>query len=160
MSNTKTDFNGQVELTVKQIESTLSNYNKKTFDFHKFTDYVIQKNLINQILYKHYENYLFRKLKFNHYTNSKKSESKMIRNFKEKFGKPKDVLVFLGDFDKSNNHMAGVEPVICKRFRKIFKRGGYKVYLVNEHKTSCICHNERNLPNFVWRNQRTMANLY
>ena len=151
----KSDFNGKVELTVKQIESSLTNYSKMTFDFVKFTDYIIQKNIINQILYEHYENYIFRKFKFNHYTNSKKSESKMIKNFRNKFGKPDDVLIFLGDFDKSNHHMAGIEPVICKRFREIFKRGGYKVYLVNEHKTSCICNKcHEELDKFLWRESK------
>ena len=38
----------------------------------------------------------------------------------------------MGDFDKGNNHMKGLEPVICKRFRKLFRNAGYKTYLVNE----------------------------
>jgi hypothetical protein len=41
--------------------------------------------------------------------------------------------------------MKGVEPVICKKFRRIFKIAGYKTFLVNEYKTSMLCnccHNE------------------
>ena len=155
--NTNTIFGSidGINNTVKQIESKLSNYSKKTFDFDRFTDYIIQKNIINQLLYKHYEQCIFRKLRLNSYTNTKKSESKMIRNFRIKFGGPKDVIVFLGDFDKGNHHMAGVEPVICKKFRKLFRKAGYEVYLLNEHKTSCICSKcHQELDKFLYRESK------
>lgn len=42
------------------------------------------------------------------------------------------------DFDKGDN-MKGKEPVICKKFRKIFKNAGYETYLVNEFRTSKLC---------------------
>jgi transposase len=51
----------------------------------------------------------------------------------------------MGDFDKGVYNMKGKEPVICKKFRRIFRNAGYKTYLVNEHKTSITfscCHNE------------------
>jgi transposase len=51
----------------------------------------------------------------------------------------------MGDFDKGGYNMKGKEPVICKKFRRIFRNAGYETYLVNEHKTSITCsccHNE------------------
>jgi hypothetical protein len=59
--------------------------------------------------------------------------------FKQKFGKPEKVVCVMGDFDKGNNHMKGLEPVICRRFRKLFRNAGYKTYLVNEFRTSKLC---------------------
>ena len=41
--------------------------------------------------------------------------------------------------------MKGIEPVICKKFRRIFKNTGYKTFLVNEFRTSKLwncCNNE------------------
>jgi hypothetical protein len=75
----------------------------------------------------------------------------MIRNFTEKFGKPKDTIFVMGDYDKNEN-MKGVEPVICKRFIRIFRNAGFETYLINEFRTSKLCnccHNE--LEPFLYR---------
>jgi hypothetical protein len=39
--------------------------------------------------------------------------------------------------------MKGVEPIICKRIRKIFKNAGYETYLINEYRISKLCNNCR-----------------
>ncbi len=143
--------------TVKELETTLSKYNKKTNNFEKFKDYLIQKNKLNNLLFEYYENKIFRKFKLNRYINTQKSESKMISNFKNKFGKPEDVVFIIGDFDKGNNHMKGNEPVITKKFRKIFRNAGYENYLVNEFRTSKLCNscNEELKPIIYKKNKRT-----
>ena len=69
--------------TVKEIESELSNYDN-------FIKYCKKKNEVNRLLFSHYSQKLFRKIKFNRYTNTQKSESKMIKNFSNKFGKPNE----------------------------------------------------------------------
>jgi len=131
--------------TVKELESVLSKYNSKTNDHDKFKKYLTEKNKLNNLLFEHYEQMYFRKFKLNRYINSQKSESKMINNFGKKFGSKEDVIFVMGDFDKGNNHMKGVEPVICKKFRRIFRNAGYQTFLINEFKTSKLCnccHNE------------------
>lgn len=58
----------------------------------------------------------------------------------------------MGDYDKGGNNMKGIEPVICKRIRKIFKNAGYLVYLINEFRTSKICNScHEELDNFLIR---------
>ena len=136
--NKETKINNK---SIKEIETELSKYNSKTVDFNKFIEYCKKKNEINRILFDHYKQKLFRKLKFNRYTNTQKSESKMIKNFSNKFGKPDECTVILGDYDKGNGHMKGKEPIINRRIRKIFRNHGYKVYLINEFRTSMLCHN-------------------
>ncbi len=131
--------------TVKELESVLSKYNSKTDDHDKFKKYLKEKNKLNNLLFEHYEQMYFRKFKLNRYINSQKSESKMINNFGKKFGSKEDVIFICGDYDKGNNHMKGVEPVICKKFRRIFRNAGYQTFLINEFKTSKLCnccHNE------------------
>jgi hypothetical protein len=54
----------------------------------------------------------------------------MIENFKNKFGTPNKVIIVFGDHDKRSHNMRGLEPSICKKFRKIFKNACYKVFLI------------------------------
>jgi hypothetical protein len=124
--------------SVKTIESELSIYSSRTVDYNKFIDYCKKKNEINRILYEHYSNKLFRKLKFNRYINTQKSESKMIKNFQKKYGKPENCLIVYGDYDKKE-HMKGKEPIISKRMKKIFRKNKYDLYLINEFRTSKLC---------------------
>ena len=93
---------------------------------------------VNNKLYKFYEKYIFRKLKLNGYINRKKHEQKMINNFKKIFGKPEDVIICAGDFEQKQ-HMKYKEPVKGKGIRRIFRDNGYKLYLVDEFRTSCMC---------------------
>ena len=125
--------------TVKEIESELSNYNSKTTNYSNFIEYCKKKNEVNRLLFAHYSQKLFRKLKFNRYTNTQKSESKMIKNFSNKFGKPDECTIILGDYDKGEHNMKGKEPIINKRIRKIFRNNGYEVYMINEFRTSKLC---------------------
>jgi transposase len=76
----------------------------------------------------------------------------MVKNFQNKFGSPKNTIFVMGDHDKGNYHMKGIEPVISKKFRKIFRNAGYKTFLVNEFRTSklCNCCNEE-LEHFLER---------
>jgi len=134
--NNTTFINGK---NIKEIESVLSSHNKKTCNYDKFNNYLIEKNKLNLLLFSHYEKTFFRKFKLNRYINTQKSESKMIKNFTKKFGEPNDVLFIMGDYDKGSSNIGGLEPTICKKFRRIFKNAGFRTYLVNEFRTSKLC---------------------
>jgi hypothetical protein len=125
--------------SIKEIETELSVLNSKTSDYDKFMYYCIEKNNINYKLYSHYEQTFFRKFKLNRFTNTQKSELKMVKNFSNKYGKPDKTIFVMGDYDKGDYHMKGKEPVICKKFRRIFRNAGYKTFLVNEFRTSKLC---------------------
>ena len=69
----------------------------------------------------------------------------MFINFYNKYGKPEDTMFVIGDYDTGSYNMKGIEPIICKRIRRIFKNAGYESYLINEYCTSKFCnccHNE------------------
>jgi len=127
------------ELTVKELETTLSIYNSKTTNYNNFLDYIIEKNKVNMKLHNYYGQYIFRKLKLNRFINTQKSEGKMINNFRKKFGNPEDTIFIIGDYDKGDYHRKGKEPTILKKFRRIFKNAKYNTYLINEFRTSKIC---------------------
>ena len=134
--NNTTFINGK---NIKEIESVLSSHNKRTCNYDKFKNYLIEKNKLNLLLFSHYEKTFFRKFKLNRYINTQKSESKMIKNFTKKFGEPNDILFIMGDYDKGSSNIGGLEPTICKKFRRIFKNAGFRTYLVNEFRTSKLC---------------------
>uniref|UniRef100_A0A6C0C7T5 Cas12f1-like TNB domain-containing protein n=1 Tax=viral metagenome TaxID=1070528 RepID=A0A6C0C7T5_9ZZZZ len=131
MSNIKTE-------DIMKKEAKLSDFNSKTCNFKKFSEYLAAKIKLNRELYDHYEQEIYRKLKFNVYTNTRKSESKMINNFKEKMGKPNDTIIVFGDYSKEGT-MKGSEPHISKRLKKVFVQNKYKLYEINEYNTSKLC---------------------
>ena len=162
----KTKINGK---TIKEIETTLSLVNSKTVNYDKFKEYLIEKNKVNHKLFNHYQQKFFRKFKLNSYTNTQKSESKLINNFSNKYGKPEDTIFVIGDYDTGSYNMKGVEPIICKKIRRIFKNAGYESYLINEYCTSKFCnccHNEldkflirkSNKPKDIMKNKNILVN--
>jgi len=122
-------------LSIEEIESSLSIYSSKTCIFSKCIDSITTKNKINTLIHEFYEKEIFRKLKWYSYINKQCSENKMINNFQKIFGDPKDTVLLYGDFSE-NSPMKNCEPTKGKSMRKLFKRHGYKVYLVNEYNTS------------------------
>jgi hypothetical protein len=75
----------------------------------------------------------------------------MIKNFQNKYGKPEDCLLVVGDWSKEEN-MKGKESIISKKIKKIFTQHKYKLYLIDEFRTSKLCHNcSCECNNFLWR---------
>ena len=123
--------------TIKEIEDSLNKYNSKTGDFEKFKKYMKAKIIVNRLLKDHYKITTFRKLQWNTYNNTRRSEDLMIERFKKIMGNPKNVYIILGDY--SDLGLKGSKSSITKKIRKIFQNHGYDVYLIDEYKTSKIC---------------------
>lgn len=124
--------------TIIDYETELSTFNKKTLHIKKFKKYITKKIEINKKLSEFYSRYVFRKLKLNGYINRKKNEQKMINNFNKIFGSPANVIVAIGDFEQKK-HMKYKEATKGKGLRTLLRKSGYKVYLVDEFRTSCKC---------------------
>jgi hypothetical protein len=121
-----------------EMELLLSSCSSKTDDFEKFKDYIIIKNKVNFELQPFYNRELWRKLRLSTFVRTKQSESKMIENFKKKFGGPEDAFVSIGDWAQKSQ-MKFHAPTKGKGFRDVFRKAGYSVYLVNERYTSKRC---------------------
>ena len=124
--------------TIIQHETELSKLNRKTLNINAFKEYISAKSLLNHKVYPFYQRFIFRKLKLNAYINNKKNEQKMINKFKKVFGSQEDVIIAFGDWEQKQ-HMKYKEPTKGKGIRKLFRESGYKVYLVDEYRTSCMC---------------------
>ena len=62
----------------------------------------------------------------------------MLSRFEMKFGTPQEVVICIGDWEQKQ-HRKFKEPVKGKGFRTLFRKAGYKVYLVDEFRTSKKC---------------------
>lgn len=124
--------------TIIEYETELSKYNRKTLRIEDFKQYCKKKNEMNYHLCKFYQKELYRKLKLNGYWNRLKSEQKLINQFKKIFGKPEETIVCFGDYEQ-RKHMKYKEAIKGKGMRTLFKKNGYKTYLVDEFRTSCKC---------------------
>lgn len=121
------------------IEMALSAFNHKTLDVDKYKAYLTAKNGANSKLFAFYENEVYRKMKWNTYINMSRSEDMMINRFKARFGAPDEVVVAFGDWEQKHQ-MKWKEPTKGKGFRKLFRKHGYEVFLVDEFRTSCMCY--------------------
>ena len=131
----KEKINGK---TIIEWETELSKLNRKSLNIIKFTEYIQKKSEINGLLFAFYEKYIFRKLRLQSYRNTKKSEQKMINNFKRIFGNEKDIVVCFGDYEQKQ-HMKFKEATKGKGMRTLFRKAGFQTYLVDEFRTSCRC---------------------
>jgi hypothetical protein len=129
--------------SIIEWETDLSLFSRKSLKIEEFKKYIKEKNKLNYKLMIFYEKFIFRKLKLNSYLNRLKSEQNMINKIKKIFGKPEDTIICIGDFEQ-RKHMKFKEPIKGKGFRSLFRKNNYKVYLVDEFRTSCRCSNCEN----------------
>ena len=62
----------------------------------------------------------------------------MVRKFRKKIGPPDEVIIGIGDWSQAPN-LKLAAPTKGIGFRKLFRRHGYSVFLVDEHRTSVTC---------------------
>ena len=123
--------------TIKEIESELCKFNSHSCIYNNALKYTEMKIKVNKKVYVFYASYIFRQLRWYSYINRQKTDSKMINNFKKTFG-PLDTLICFGDWSQKKQ-MKYKEPTKGKSYRRLFKKAGFPVFLVNEFNTSKKC---------------------
>lgn len=123
---------------IETYENELSNHNSKTLNIEKFKNYIATKSLRYAELSNFYGQYIFRKLRLNAFINTMQSEQRMIKNFSQKFGSPKECIIGMGDWEQKQQ-MKFKEPTKGIGMRRLFRKYGYEVYLVDEFRTTCKC---------------------
>ena len=127
--------------TVEHVESQFGQANsRKVLTYVSFRAYCHNHNQLVSQVRPFYSEHKHRKRRFQRYRKRQRSEAKMLVNFKEKFGDPGVTTVCIGDWSETH-HRKFVEPVKGKGFRKLFKKAGYQVFLVDEYRTSTMCSN-------------------
>ena len=131
----------------------LALYSGNSMTYDSFQDYVFQKNQYAQRFLDQYRQPFYRKFRFNAKINVKRSEACFLNKFEKVFGPPSDVIIGYGDWEQRQGISFGKEPTLGKGMRTIFRKRGYKVFLINERatsKTCCICYAD-NEYNFLKR---------
>ena len=93
---------------------------------------------MNDLITTFYRKEIHRKNKLDIYSNKIRSEMKMINNFKSKFGDSNNTVVIMGDWSQKHT-LFGQEPTINKRFRYLFKKEKYELFMIVEFRTSKLC---------------------
>jgi hypothetical protein len=124
--------------TITQWEAELSAHSHKTVSLAAFKEYICAKLWMNSKISAFYEKRWHRKQRLNGYFNRCRSESRLLEQLEAMFGAPKDVVIGIGDWEQWK-HRKYKEPVKGKGFRQTLRRGGYRVFLVDEHRTSLQC---------------------
>jgi len=124
------------EKSVKERETSLSEYNSATCNLDRFKEYLKVKNEENEYLIEYYQKDMYRKLKLETYGNQQKMKEELIKKFANKFGSKDEVVILMGNWSETKQ-MKNLDPSKGKGIRRIFKRYGYELYLVDEYKTSC-----------------------
>lgn len=123
-------------ITASEAEQLLSGMNSSSCIWEHAVEYIKTKNQVNHYVQKHYEQYIYRKLKWYSYINRQKADADMVNRFKAKFGGPDECVFLIGDWEQ-RKQMKYKPPSKGKSVRKLFRNHGYEVYLVDEFRTSC-----------------------
>jgi hypothetical protein len=86
--------------TVKEWEATVSASSHKTVIYENYCEYIRLKNLMNWNLLQFYQQTVFRKLQWNTFMNTQRSEALMLNRFCDMFGTPNDVVIGFGDWSE------------------------------------------------------------
>jgi hypothetical protein len=125
--------------SIEQHESDLSAQSSKTLGLDEFRAYCTARSALNQTVGNFYRNIRYRNRRFKRYMKKQKCDSKLTKDIKAVHGGPDSTLVATGDWNEGSRHRRGYEPVKGIGFRKTFRRAGYKVFLVDEFRTSRVC---------------------
>jgi len=139
---------------IQALENDISQYSFKTLDMELYKEYLRIKLKYMQLLDAFYNNdhliqslnknknevvhLNYKRLRFNVYINTQRSEANMINRFRLKFGEPEKVLILFGD--GCPHHIKYKAPVKNKGMRDLFRRAGYPVYMFDEFRTSMLCY--------------------
>jgi hypothetical protein len=127
--------------TVSDLENVLSFKDHKTLKYQNFMEACGLRNMCYNILSKFYFDYQ-RKNRWKTYNESREADNLVLKRFAEKFAPDGTVKTLhmvnlhFGDWSRSNKVKYGHAPVKGVGYRKLFRRAGVKVGLVNEYNTS------------------------
>ena len=125
-------------LNLQVDEDSLSKENSKSLNFNDYKRYFDKKMKYIDKVQKFYGGAVFRRLRYQTYVNTRKSESRMINSFKKLYGGPNKVVIAIGDWEQKKQ-MKFRPPSLGKGIRDIFRRNGYMIYMIDEFRTSMWC---------------------
>ncbi|KAL0221174.1 hypothetical protein RCL1_001028 [Eukaryota sp. TZLM3-RCL] len=126
------------ELATKRLSMT----NKRSTYLNTYLDYV-NARLAHAVIYmEHYQNVELRRIDFQRFRRTQKSEHAFIKRLVETFGPKEDLVVVFGDWTQSKTRIVrGRPPSLCVGSRLMLARGGLFVTVEDKWGTSINCFN-------------------
>ncbi|KAI7905688.1 uncharacterized protein BX663DRAFT_429779 [Cokeromyces recurvatus] len=126
--------------TVSDLEKSLTTHSTSTVDPQKYSRYLEARRNASDLLSNYYRSDYpgslpFRKIKLSSYINRKQLDARLPKTLKQKFGE--DCVLVLGNWSASNTKYH--EPIRGVGIRRMLKKEGLQVYLLDEYKTSSFC---------------------
>ena len=125
--------------SIEERESELSTKSKNTVGLKKYLRYCALKNEVNSKVQNFYNEEIHRKLRLGSYIRTQKTDAKFLKEFKETFGPPEDVIIGYGDWSEQENRKYQEPNIKPKHVINMLEKAGYPVCLVNEFRTSKTC---------------------
>jgi len=120
---------------VKSMERIFSKENLKTVNINHLLKIIQIRYKFRDYLERFYRRKVFRRMKFDTYIFTQKSEAKLINNIKKTYGN--NICICYGNY--SGKHLKGCIPSIGIGMRDKLKKH-FKMVIIDEHKTSVTCH--------------------
>ncbi|KAG2236350.1 hypothetical protein INT48_008332 [Thamnidium elegans] len=143
--------------SIQECENKLSQYSWSTVHTDAYLEYLKVRSQVSPLLEEYYGNedveknqrqdnlIPFIKMKLSSYINQIQADKRLSKNLRKKFGN--DCILILGNW--SACHMKFQEQIRGKGMRKMLRKEGFQIYLLDEYKTSSICPScEHQLENF------------
>lgn len=142
----KTLENYKKRVGIVEIEKELSMYNSKSCVYETFKAYVKKKNELNKRLIQEYKAEIFRQYKWYGYINREKAHAKLANEIAETYGE--DVIIIHGDWSTGKQMKGTISTPGIGLKRRLARR--FKVYNIDEHKTSCINYKTKERSKNLW----------
>jgi hypothetical protein len=121
-------------------ETKLSNYNSRTLNQDKYSNYITNKTILNNELKEFYQKPLFRKLAFRRFIRTKQCEVKLLNEIentyltKEEIKQGKKIVILHGDYSRTTQ-MKGCIPTPNISMKKLLL-SRFDIVEINEFNTS------------------------
>jgi hypothetical protein len=122
------------QLNISLKENELSAFNSKSCDLTKYKAFIIKKISTNEVLYKLYQNNKFRQYKWYAFINKKRTEDNMLNKIEKTYSK--DSIIIIGDWSIGKQMKNFISTPNLSLKRKLRER--FKVYDIDEYRTSCL----------------------
>lgn len=110
---------------------------RSTLDADEFAEYLEHYFGVFQAREEVYGRRIFRRLRFSSFVLKQRSEAKFVKTFRKAYGPPETTTIIYGDWSQPSQRYQAPSKTVG--FRKMFKRAGYQVFLIDEYKTSSVC---------------------
>jgi hypothetical protein len=121
-------------------ETKLSNYNSRTLNQYKYSNYITNKTILNDELKDFYQKPLFRKLAFRRFIRTKQSEVKLLNEIentyltKEEIKHGKKIVILHGDYSRTSQMKGCISTPNIGMKKLLLSR--FDIVEVNEFNTS------------------------